>query len=375
MVVEFQGLTCSVLYSSFSMQSTCAKGYTGWYSNTHPVAAAARLEKRLSVYISVRAALKLDLVKDKPSPDDMQRATEHILASLGYPLRDPLVLRMRQFPWGVQNPLAETTNRLHNALEDVFVVLLDDKRRRQKAGASDDEATGLVVIDEFADLLSDAVKDWGGRSAFKHICELIVQQVVNQHNRDTAARVLLAGSSNFIRDELNKTKLIDTRVHYVQHLDAPREKVEPLLLRCGYSSAEVDDIIAVCGTRLRLLKSFRDAPLAVAEKLKEQEETACNFLRELFKQCKPKDRRLLEEVLDDFLKAPTLPARRIEPFLSAPSFPRVFYFFKNTARLQDESIKYAWTKSRADITAFEFAGAESAGTGSYAAASDAHAAQ
>jgi hypothetical protein len=316
------------------------------------------------VYISVRSGLEVPqrnnvaskggvTAQDNPPETSLDQAARNILSCLGYPKRPPYIDTIPWLSRTLPNPWYRVTQRVIDAIDDLFIVLEEESKRRRARGASRMDATSLVVFDEFADLsLSEGIREKGGGRILHYIGLLGLRLLVNSPPDHHYAKIILAGSNYFILKALAESRLTVSRVNLFEHSDAPRDKVEALLQRHGYSHKEIDEIISVCGSRLRLI--FRNFVLARPESISDQLATICgisrNLIADMIFECDEKERQRLFRIFDNLVEKGFTDIQWIPVSLrDSPSIRSVFYLSGPFFTFQDESFKYAWKTKRDEI--------------------------
>ncbi len=185
----------------------------------------------------------------------------HVCAQIGLPLRASLLARLFDRGMSVSHEgfsmsmRASSADRLIAALELLFDAAAEVCRERVlRKDVPPEDAAPVLLFDEVQDLIKDArLARVGGRDVFEALATLAVKYGVDAQS----VRVAVAGSSALLALEFDKT--VASGARWSPHLmrDPERGAVQALLLRNGYSTADADAILDLCGTRLRLL----DAPL------------------------------------------------------------------------------------------------------------------
>ena len=98
----------------------------------------------------------------------------------------------------------------------------------------------------------------GGRQLFDELATLLVAYCVDRR----AVRAAVAGSSALLSVEFDKAVAAGARWAYYELQDPDAGAVRDLLCAQGYSSADAEAMIQLCGTRMRLL----EGPLTLGAK-------------------------------------------------------------------------------------------------------------
>jgi len=212
---------------------------------------------RLTAFVSLR---NISSVTSKASSDreiakNMHQAATNLFNSIGYPVNISMVNRMsiKRFSMlgsKIDITVDETlTNRMKEALEILFECL--------------NEARGFIVLDEVHDLIrNDRLAQSGGREVFHYLVYLLVIHIVNTQR----VQGVLAGSSNYLLKELNKT-VVGPRLYFTYIQDFDKSLVLSYLENSLHIPADAaTHIIDKFGTRLRLLdRCVRISNLAEAQ--------------------------------------------------------------------------------------------------------------
>ena len=144
----------------------------------------------------------------------------------------------------------ETSLRLVAALETLFSVCAELQRERVAAGLSERDAAPVLIFDDLQDLLADArLKFAGGELVFRALATLIVNFGVDRK----VVRAVVAGSSAELDFAFDATPARGNRWHYHDLADPAPDVVAAALVARGYTAADARAMVALCGTRLRLL--------------------------------------------------------------------------------------------------------------------------
>lgn len=187
-----------------------------------------------------------------------------IYAQIGFPLRRAVLRQVLDSAVIVfETPVVKTEfkakvvrDRTVTALRTLFEACEALCHERVAAGMSLEEAASVLVFDEVQDLMrDDRMARAGGRFVFRTLATLLVTYCVDRG----AVRAAVAGSSALLSDAFDATVAAGFRWSYYELRDPERGVVQDALRARGYTAAEADAMVALCGTRLRLLQE----PLAV----------------------------------------------------------------------------------------------------------------
>ena len=196
------------------------------------------------------------------SKELMDSAALQFYEQIGFPLRRSLLgsVLSRGFIFRGQLTQAElstattlaTRARLVSALEMLFSACAQVRDERFAAGLSALDAAPVLLFDEVQDLIKDSrLKRAGGDLIFQTLGTLIVAYAVDRK----AVRVAVAGSSAELDFAFGASSAArGNRWDYFTLADPSAEAVTGALEQRGYTSGEARDMIALCGTRLRLLQ-------------------------------------------------------------------------------------------------------------------------
>jgi hypothetical protein len=193
----------------------------------------------------------------------MDSAAAQIYSQIGYPPRRSILGAALARGFTLQGSFTQveldasasaTTVRLMAALETLFSVCAELQRERAAAGLPECDAAPVLLFDEVQDLIKDArLEAAGGRLIFRTLATLIVAYGVDRK----AVRIVVAGSSAELDFAFDSTTAKGNRWRYYFLQDPPPGDVMRVLVARGYADADARALVALCGTRLRLL----DAPL------------------------------------------------------------------------------------------------------------------
>ena len=161
--------------------------------------------------------------------------------------------------------------RLVIALETLFSVCAELQRERMATGMSAHDAAPVLIFDEVQDLIKDErLRDAGGQLVFRMLATLLVAYGVDRK----AVRVVVAGSSAELDFAFDATTAKGNRWRYYSLQDPLQADVVSALKGRGYSEDEAAAMVALCGTRLRLLEDPLTDGCAKLDAARFLEETA-----------------------------------------------------------------------------------------------------
>jgi hypothetical protein len=190
----------------------------------------------------------------------MDTAATQIYEQIGYPVRRSLLgsLLSTGFTYmGALNKaelgaLSPSGVRLVGALSMLFSVCKQLSFERQAQGVPAQFAAPVLIFDELQDLIKDSrLKAAGGELVFQMIATQIVAYGVDY--QVPAVRVAVAGSSAELWFAFSETVAKGNRWNVFTLSDPSPATVLDALEKRGYSSQEAQEMVAMCGTRLRLL--------------------------------------------------------------------------------------------------------------------------
>lgn len=162
-----------------------------------------------------------------------------------------------------QVAIADSSVRLVSALETLFSVCEELRNERVASGIAELDAAPLLLFDEMQDLLKDVrLKAAGGELVFNTLARLIVFYSVDLK----AVRVIAAGSSAELMFAFENTVAKGSRWRPFLLADPFPDAVTRALEQRSYSSNDARDILALCGTRLRLLSPVLEGAQTVSAK-------------------------------------------------------------------------------------------------------------
>lgn len=150
-------------------------------------------------------------------------------------------------------------DRLLTALRTLFAASAELCVERVEAGMPRDVAAPVLLFDEVHDLIrDDRLARAGGRFLFDELAVLLVAYGVDRR----AVRAAVAGSSALLSVEFDKAVAAGARWAYYELQDPDAGAVRDVLCAQGYSRADAEAMIQLCGTRMRLL----EGPLTLGAK-------------------------------------------------------------------------------------------------------------
>jgi hypothetical protein len=182
-----------------------------------------------------------------------------VFRQIGYPSRASLVrtlwatlsrLKVGNVEGELLRNLAQR-DRFVDALRLLFEVAETLYAARKAAGIAEEHAPIVLLFDEVQDLIKDSrLANVGGRFVFEELAVLLVAYGVDRR----VVRTAVAGSSALLSVEFDKTVAGGARWNYQQMVDPDVDTVVTALLERGYKKEEACRIVALVGTRLRLLE-------------------------------------------------------------------------------------------------------------------------
>jgi energy-coupling factor transporter ATP-binding protein EcfA2 len=228
---------------------------------------------RLRVSSRKRRGTDLDAQSGK---DLMDSVAAGLCEQIGYPSRPSIIggFFARGFTFHGKFSQAElaapdSAPRLIRALRLLFSVCAELRNERAAAGMSALDAAPILLFDEVQDLLKDErLKAIGGEDVFDALATLIVVHCVDRLD----VRAIVAGSSAELYFAFSDTVARGNRWRYFELADPAPDVVVAALVKRKYAEADARAMVALCGTRLRLLAG----PLALGAATLD----AATFLRE-----------------------------------------------------------------------------------------------
>ena len=189
----------------------------------------------------------------------MDSAAAQLYEQIGFPRRRSLLgaLLSRGFTLQGQHHQAELTApasgpRIIQALTMLFDVCAQLHAERVAAGLSVTDAAPVLLFDEVQDLIKDErLARAGGRDVFNLLGAQLIAHCVDRQE----VRAAVAGSSaalDFAFAAASPAR--GNRWTYYDLRDPSPETVVTALQARGYTAHEAQDMVALCGTRLRLLQ-------------------------------------------------------------------------------------------------------------------------
>jgi hypothetical protein len=187
----------------------------------------------------------------------LDAAASQLFAQIGYPMRASILGGIFERGFSLRGERSHAVlatpsrTRLLSALTMLFSVCEQLNSERLARGMPPDVAAPLLIFDEAHDLIKDArLKCAGGDRVFETLGTLLVAYGVDRQ----AVRAVVAGSSAELADTFARVSPAHGgRLRYYELLDPPADVVSAALRERGYSESETSGLIALCGTRLRLL--------------------------------------------------------------------------------------------------------------------------
>jgi hypothetical protein len=220
-------------------------------------------------------------------------------AQLGFPTRRAVVYtfadRFRSNKFQLSSP---SGIRLCDALECLFQAMEELYYERLASGLTPDQAASVLLLDEVQDLIkSSGLADVGGREVFDRVAQFLVAYCVDRQ----VVRAAVAGSSALLSVEFDRTVASGFRWRHYELRDPEQGAVLAALAARGYSESDAHDLVALCGTRLRLLEpalKHGAEAVDVHTLLSSHFEKATRHFADLFGEVTPAERAVLCRVLD-----------------------------------------------------------------------------
>jgi energy-coupling factor transporter ATP-binding protein EcfA2 len=197
---------------------------------------------------------------DEPTVDQKMSKKRHfeqvsrqICDSVGYPKRDSIIFSLMQRMKSIGSVEFATSHILAtNRIGSAFTTLFDACEELYDEGKGGEIVRPVIFIDEIQDLIKDnRLANAGGHDLLEDLAADMVRVAIDNEK----ATVVVAGSSAALHIEFDNTAANSPRWDIDLVSDPSDEAVSDELLSRGYSSEEINALIATCGTRLRLLRS------------------------------------------------------------------------------------------------------------------------
>lgn len=221
-----------------------------------------------TVFLRLRAHGSKSSGSSSEAKVNMDAAASQLYAQIGFPRRrahvSSMLARGLTFQGNFnQVAIADSSVRLVSALETLFSVCEELRNERVASGIAELDAAPLLLFDEMQDLLKDVrLKAAGGELVFNTLARLIVFYSVDLK----AVRVIAAGSSAELMFAFENTVAKGSRWRPFLLADPFPDAVTRALEQRSYSSNDARDILALCGTRLRLLSPVLEGAQTVSAK-------------------------------------------------------------------------------------------------------------
>ena len=190
----------------------------------------------------------------------MDSVAAQVFRPIGYPLRRALVFSVPRAlnmqlstKFGVSADFTSpSSHRVYDALRLLFDVLEELYHERAQAGSMPrGDAPPVLLVDEAQDLIKvSRLAAVGGRAVFNTLAQLLVMYGVDRG----VVRAAVAGSSALLSVEFDRTVASGSRWRYYELRDPEVGAVLDALGAQGYTPAERGALMALYGTRLRLLQ-------------------------------------------------------------------------------------------------------------------------
>ena len=237
-----------------------------------------------------------------------------VFQQIGYPTRRAILIRVPEalkmkFGGGSDGGLladfsSPTSRRLCDALCCLFEVSEElCNERRQRKDVLPEEAAPVLLLDEVQDLIKvSRLANVGGRAVFDTLANLLVMYCVDRR----VVRAAVAGSSALLSVEFDRTVASGSRWRYYELRDPEKSAVLDALCASGYSKSDADELVALCGTRLRLLEPallYGASAVSARELITSSVDMATRHYRDLFRQLSAVEKGVLSRVLDQAERA------------------------------------------------------------------------
>ena len=245
----------------------------------------------------------------------LQAAAAQMYAQIGFPARRALLIEfLKWLQGGVLTLLHDQTyatkveqghvsERFACSLRALFEVSETMFRARLAKGMDVRCAAPALLFDDVQDLIRDEqLARAGGKYIFDELATLLVAYAVDRQ----VVRAAVAGSSALLSIEFDKTVATGARWTYYELPDPDEGAVLAALRKRGYSDTDARGMVALCGTRLRLLhKPLVDGPSLTSadEFIASMKRIAEGNLQNLFGTASTADKALLASALDAALAA------------------------------------------------------------------------
>jgi hypothetical protein len=212
-----------------------------------------------SFLISMRMpASKLGTVTMQNTDDEtdlMDNIARQIFAQIGYPQRRSIIRGLMASPFAVYGGTSvfvpPSRGRLLQSLNYLFEVCENVAESRVALGISQMDAAPVLLFDEVEDLVKNSrLKQAGGDVVLNHLGTLLVRYSVDKK----VIRSALAGSSAELAFAFS-APVKSSRCEYFYLADPTETALEEALVARGYSKADSQAMMQLCGTRLRLFNS------------------------------------------------------------------------------------------------------------------------
>ena len=297
--------------------------------------------------------------------EKLTAAADLFYSQIGYPNRPPILeYLLERLATSIEragfkfiiNPAKRTTNRFKQAVTDLFAVCAEIRAERmQDVAIAAEDQEPFVCFDELHDLEYDhRLRDIGGRDVFQTICDNIVRANVD----NSLTQCYAAASSYWIMDSFAGQVASSDKWFIQRTIEPTVADVRARLADLKFSAVQVDAILEICGTRLRLLRPFLTAKDATAVDVQRILDESVGAAEELIEQLfaldaalTPADRKQLVRVLD------ALDAKRPADLHDLPKALRVprtshVIFRDHGGRLYFQSARFhkAWKQVRGKYT-------------------------
>jgi len=284
-------------------------------------------------------------------------AADRFFRAIDYPARPSLYERLSitslkaapaELHLQMQNE--QLSARFCAAITALFLVCADvSEERRQDSRIKDVDAQPVVIIDELHDLVQNpALRAAGGQFVFEHFAAAMTIKGADERS----VRVIAAGSGWELAEWLDQTTA-NGRKSQFDVAEPSEEHVRAALLKNNYAAHQIDEIISICGLRLRRLNPFLAEPASsvnVAGTLKTVVHDIETNVASLFAGLDSKDRAALAKVMDELCDGKTVLSWRLPAKISSPVNNSVFYLRAGCkVQLQSAAVPRAWKAARAEL--------------------------
>ena len=286
----------------------------------------ASSKQKIAVFVRIRQPSSQATPNALPGVEEacaqLDATAAQLFAQIGFPTRRAVLRNLLDRVESVK--LGESSvefkaqcvrDRLLTALRTLFAASAELCVERVEAGMPRDVAAPVLLFDEVHDLIrDDRLARAGGRFLFDELAALLVAYGVDRR----AVRAAVAGSSALLSVEFDKAVAAGARWAYYELQDPDAGTVRDALCAQGYSRADAEAMIQLCGTRMRLLEgplTLGAKALGAEEFMQSSRAMAHRQFADLLRASAAPDARLFADTLNAVL-ASELDKRRAPPTLS-----------------------------------------------------------